>query len=195
MLLSLSIATVYDWPLGELSNKTHSFGQKAASAHCLYNHRVESEYLVFIDIDEVLVPRSAADWASMVASLSAEHPKAGAFVYQSQMFPRNTKSANGSFINRHHLWSLQYLNTVGVFDLYQWSKVLVNTDRTDIVDIHNVRQCYPGYEIINVKPEVGVVHHYRLYDSLITDTYSYQDRYMSRYKESLVRLYRSMFYH
>lgn len=58
--------TAYRWPLGRLSSQTHAFGQKAAYAHCLYSNKYSYKYLAFIDIDEIIVPRTAESWDSMM---------------------------------------------------------------------------------------------------------------------------------
>lgn len=77
LLASLPMVTIYQWRLGELTHKTHAYGQKASNAHCLYNHRAQADYLVYIDIDEVLVPRMHSNWSALVHQLSNEHQDLG----------------------------------------------------------------------------------------------------------------------
>lgn len=77
LLQRLEMVTVYKWRLGDLLKQTHAFAQKAAYAHCLHNHRNKAQYLAFIDIDEVLVPRMHSDWYDMVDFLKEDRPNAG----------------------------------------------------------------------------------------------------------------------
>ncbi|XP_067942204.1 uncharacterized protein [Watersipora subatra] len=42
-----------------------------------------------------------------------------------------------------------------------WSKPLVNTEGTEIVDIHQIRLPRPSYTVIDLDPTIGTVCHYR----------------------------------
>ena len=68
-LASTPMVTIYQWRLGDAFDKTHAFGQKASNAHCLYRHRRHVRYLIYIDIDEVLVPLVDSSWSQMVNRL------------------------------------------------------------------------------------------------------------------------------
>lgn len=52
--------------------------------------------------------------------------------------------------------TLYYIFLAGV-----WSKPLVNTDGTEVVDIHTIRLPRPDYTVFVMNPRIGTVHHYR----------------------------------
>lgn len=122
---------------------------------------------------------------------------AGAMVFQSKLFVRDlltdlqNATATSKFIKDNQILSLSATKTVGVFDLYQWSKVMVDTSRTDVMDIHKVRQMYTGYEALNVKPDIGVVHHYRHYD--ISKDEVMTDNHMNKVIGQLLNSYQKLF--
>ena len=118
-------------------------------------------------------------------------------VFQSKLFPKDatedlpTSAKTQDFIRKNGVVSLSALKTVGLFPLYQWSKVLVDTTRTEIMDIHKVRQMYSGYEVLNVKPDFGVVHHYRHYEE--THSLLSVDNHMSKVMGKLLKTYQHLF--
>ena len=115
----------------------------------------------------------------------------GAAVFQSKLFPKNSPSDAVNDIQKKKLWCLTITRTVGIFNLYEWSKVLIDTSKTDIVDIHKIRQMLPGYTIVNADPTIAAVHHYRYYKY---DPQQLQiDNYMTRYKEDVLKTYDKLF--
>jgi len=85
-----------------------------------------------------------------------------------------------------------YLYTAGV-----WSKPLVNTDGTEIVDIHMIRLPRPGFTPIDLDPSIGTVHHYRAlsHDSLVlaqSPQYNVLKRNTHIYKDQVKQILPSM---
>lgn len=69
--------TLYRWPLDYLVGKVHAYGQKTHNIHCLYSHKAVSRYLLFADIDELLVPTGSKTWSQMMSAVNEAHPSAG----------------------------------------------------------------------------------------------------------------------
>ncbi|XP_067936610.1 uncharacterized protein [Watersipora subatra] len=192
LLESLSMTTVYQWRLESLAAKTHAYGQKASNAHCLYNHRQHAKHLSFIDIDEVLVPKTSDNWSSIVEQ-SFTNQTIGAAVFRCTLFPKNTQTDQPKESEKlqKKYWSLSHIQTVGTFPFYQWSKLLVDTSKTDIVDIHTIRKMLPGYTVVNASSSVAVVHHYR--NHKYSQSKLRKDPYMRNYENRLLNVYHQLF--
>ncbi|KAK3759539.1 hypothetical protein RRG08_045823 [Elysia crispata] len=63
---ALGIFTVVQWPVPD---ESWYFAQMALINDCIYRNRNQSEYVVFTDTDEFVIPRSHMTWHDMVADL------------------------------------------------------------------------------------------------------------------------------
>ncbi|GFN96209.1 hypothetical protein PoB_002271500 [Plakobranchus ocellatus] len=97
---ALGILTVVQWPVPD---ESWYYAQMAVVNDCLYRNRNQSEYVVFSDTDEFIIPRSHMTWHDMVADLFRDPSLTSVFV-------DNTKSpvppAN-SILPRRRLLSVQ----------------------------------------------------------------------------------------
>lgn len=80
---------------------------------------------------------------------------------------------------------------VGVFELYGWSKVMLETSKVDIMDVHNIRQMYPAFTSVNATFQLGLIHHYRDYE--VSADALYKDDYLLRLKHILLYYYKTLF--
>lgn len=120
----------------------------------------------------------------------------GSVIFSSQLFPRNIPSKlsdnqEDTFIASHKIWAMTNREAVGVFELYGWSKVMLETSKVDIMDVHNIRQMYPAFTSVNATFQLGLIHHYRDYE--VSADALYKDDYLLRLKHILLYYYKTLF--
>ena len=73
--LQEGIIKIIQWPGMPFLNTTnntqfsptiHNFGQVVALADCVYRHMFDSQYIAYIDLDEMIVPRDGNSWRSLI---------------------------------------------------------------------------------------------------------------------------------
>ncbi|OCT67013.1 hypothetical protein XELAEV_18038295mg [Xenopus laevis] len=100
------IVDVVEWPIDSylnVSNKWHYsmdpkdigyYGQVAALNDCLYRNMYSSKFVVLIDPDEIILPVKYKDWRTMMEALEADHPQAGVFLFENNVFPKTVSNPN-----------------------------------------------------------------------------------------------------
>jgi len=77
------------------------------------------------------------------------------------------------------------------YPLYQWSKVIIDTQRVDVMDIHKVRTMIPPYQVVNVDPVLASIHHHRRTDDQYDDLG--MDKTANRFVNSIIDYYTKLF--
>ncbi|XP_073468306.1 beta-1,4-galactosyltransferase galt-1-like [Aquarana catesbeiana] len=75
------------------------FGQTAALNDCLYRNMYKSKFILFNDIDEIILPVKDWDWSSLMENLQNKHPDTSVFLIENHIFPNSVK------ISGFDLWS------------------------------------------------------------------------------------------
>lgn len=78
--------TGWQYPEG-LNNEIGYFGQTAALNDCLYRNMYKSKFVLFNDIDEIILPVKDWDWSSLMENLQKKHPDTSVFCIENHVFP------------------------------------------------------------------------------------------------------------
>ena len=68
------------------TNEIHYFGQVVAINDCMYRARLNSRFVVFLDLDEVIVPMQHTNWLDLMSKLSNGQPDTQTFIFPNVFF-------------------------------------------------------------------------------------------------------------
>lgn len=173
---SRGLATIIQWslPLALQINGTdgtseearlHYFGQLVMLNDCLNRNRGASKYVIFQDLDELLIPKNHQSWNDMLNSLPANM---AAFMFRSSFFHLDCPNTglDSNVINeiakpyKAYAFIKQYREE-RIFGRSVRSKYIVDPLQVQVVGVHNVWKFRKGGKSYHVPPEVALVHHYR----------------------------------
>ena len=172
----------------------HYYGQLAALNDCLYRDRHKTKYIAFIDIDEFIIPKRDDDytWSEMLKHL----PSVSSYGFRNVFFRRNLDSLQpGSDYNKaarkYRLITLAKVQRDKfIFPMFWRSKLIVNPKKVETIGIHNIWEFKPGEEFsdtLTIAEDIGLLHHYRFWNSTETSSESVVDRGALKYKEELIK--------
>ena len=161
---SIGFVETIQWTLPFHQKYIWNHGQSLAANDCLYRHMVDIDYLAFLDIDEILVPRNSdKTLGQLVHNLeSIDMPDADSvsgFTFRSTFFdPEFSKYAE-----YNEAKAAVRTNRTARFSHFR-NKVLVRPARVFEVGIHHISRSWPdynNYSVAKVDPNVAAIHHYR----------------------------------
>lgn len=164
----------------------HYFGQLAALNDCLFRHR-SSEFIVFTDLDELIVPRKHDTWDEMVVTLESNGPN-DVFTFLCTFFRTEWPDYDESFDNKivaqkYRLMTLLKVNREPqILSAHARSKFIVRPAKITAVGIHNVWSRLDGSREVIVDPSVGLLHHYRNWGKP-EDTQRLSDPYLHKFAQ------------
>lgn len=172
------------WPPDpKVSPEIHYFGQMAALNDCLYRNLLRSRFIVFTDLDEVIVPRVDDTWLKMISRVTDDWFKTSFELNNREMFPGSYLVQNTFFrldwddvpFTEGNVHGEQALKLMTLRKLkrektvYLWyvrSKYIVWSKMTVTVAIHSVLEYIDDLKVnvVCVEREHALVHHYRVWD-------------------------------
>jgi len=180
---------IIDWRLPEaVASAMWYHGQSLAIQDCLYRQMASSQYVIFNDIDEFLVPHGhqLTNWTHLVAAL--DRPLSCAFQFASAFFQPAAMPA--SVDNKHaDLMTMRSTERSQHFSSIR-TKCMVRPYDVFEAGIHHISKPIWAHLTVNrVDTEVAFLHHYRkcvaLYGMNCAGTVD--DRTIRRYFDDLVR--------
>ena len=127
-------------------------GQSLAINDCLYRSRLNFEYVLFSDLDEILIPKSNHyNWKSVIEAIKSDN--ASGYSFKSAYFDLDRDSA---FMSLNSIRTLEFSP--------KRNKVMVHPERVFEMGIHHVSSSIPGhvtYGVYHVPESVAFIHHYR----------------------------------
>ncbi|KAL3860131.1 hypothetical protein ACJMK2_010296 [Sinanodonta woodiana] len=169
------------WPPSYTPVEIHYFAQLAALNDCFYRNRLKSQYIVFIDLDEFIVPRSndTYSWDAMLRLL----PNSSVYRFRNTFFRKEWPSLNLSdpkYIDllktqnsivtpskidaakKYGLVTLLKLQREDkIFPIGSRSKQIVHSSAIETIGIHHVCLMKPNQIVHVVNEDVALLHHYR----------------------------------
>lgn len=156
-------------PASETSQIIWNHGQLLAIQHCLYANMANFDWLLFIDIDEMLIPQTAETWQAMLSQVEARfhsqfpHKPLAGISFQSAFFQQDfqTQITNSisyfQYLHRTRQTSSQrfkmFVQPFWVFELgiHHLSKPIseeAGLVRAGLGDglVHHYRKCVPDYD-------------------------------------------------
>lgn len=175
-----NILRIAPWPkLFKRYNPAHYYGEILSIHDCLYRSLSWIEYLVFIDQDELIIPRNTFTWREMIKSLPrsdgymflntyylaktapADHklPKARKATNKLLKGNTNTNTANTESCRDVHYFSKLYRSGCN-FVPHRRSKVIIRVSSIKNLDIHAIPRCNKA-NVHVVSNSVSTLFHYR----------------------------------
>ncbi|XP_030621063.1 uncharacterized protein LOC115804693 [Chanos chanos] len=103
------ILEVVQWPINQFLNPSpgwnfkehkgdlHYYGQLVTLNECIYRNMYQSKYVLLNDIDEIIMPYKHTSLPLLMEKLQEEQPKAGVFLIENHIFPKNQFEDSGKF--------------------------------------------------------------------------------------------------
>lgn len=160
--------------------EVHYYGQLAALNDCLYRNMLVSRFVVFTDLDELVVPRGGhATWAEVLEAATRKelgNPPfdrtqafPGAYVIQNTFFRSDwgddSRASRDPVVRELNLRTLLKTNReTTIYPWYSRSKCIVWTKAVFTVGIHAVTGFIDDHRVVVVRVDAAdaLVHHYRL---------------------------------
>ncbi len=162
---------IIDWPnMFHEKEPIHYYGEILAIHDCLYRNMYAFDYLVFVDLDEVLIPKRHEDWKTMLQEIDRPYIDSFIFVntvYMQSVSPSNTavESQTTTLSNCDQNIVPQYFThfdrSVCEFPHFQRSKLIIKPELILDLNIHSV--CTRLYDTTHylVPTSSASSHHYR----------------------------------
>ena len=170
----------------------HYLGQVASMTDCLYTNFYSAKYIVYLDLDEFIIPRreSLHNWSELIKI----QPKRCAYILRCTVFRVSDGYTELRFEGKDS--ALKYkLNSLLVHSRQNYtfgskdrSKFILQTDCMEVVGVH-LLQKYRTEEPseMTIEPRDALLHHYREgYPLFVRRGASSVDSYMTRYAKDLI---------
>lgn len=147
----------------------HFHGQIVQFNDCFQRNKRKAQYLLFNDIDEVIVPNQTNNYKEFLENYSTLHPNAQVFVFRNYYFDSKpaislTRALSDIDIDENELFFMKNHRRVPTYRPIPWptyrTKYIVKTAGIDSVGIHTAYPKY-GHQDVIVNPTDGFLHHYR----------------------------------
>ena len=156
-------------PAGQTNTEIHYYGQVGALNDCLYRNMYRSRFIVYTDLDEMIVPREHRNWLDMLGSLSEDPENVASYIFKNTFF-RSDWNVDRLGGNNSLAVSLQLKTLLvtereqAIWPWFQRSKIIVNPRKVGWVGVHMIMTSIPGshLESLNVRSNDALLHHYRL---------------------------------
>ena len=163
------IFEIVNWALPV--RNVHYYGQDVVNNDCLYRNMFVSRYIIFTDLDEIMIPKNHTDLLSFIKSVESEHVNAGSMLFRNVFFCTNSDwkpdiagLPESAEVLKYDITPL--LRVIRDKEEFFWtrrSKQIVISDRVWAVRIHLIdRDMFRrGFKVHLVNSEDGLLHHYR----------------------------------
>ena len=186
-----ALADVVQWKLPAHAD-VHYLGQVVSMTDCLYRNFHSSKYIVYLDLDEFIIPRreSIHNWSELLQV----QPKRCAYILRCTVFPVADGYTDSQFEGKES--AIKYkLNTLlthsrqnYIFGSKDRSKFILQTDCMEVVGVH-LLQKYRTEESseMTIDPSDALLHHYREgYPLFVRRGASSVDSFMTKFAKELI---------
>lgn len=183
-------ADVIQWPLPRSSQTQHGyidvyyFAQVASYADCLQRYLDRSEYIAFLDMDEILVPRAADKWQGLL-HVHGNRSLIFRNAFYRIEWPKDTTYSNDTRIVSYNIRTLLCtLREQKIWPGGARSKYIVRTRDLCTPGIHTPMFCNRGGRSTILPESHGLLHHYRSWENPSV-TGSVRDPFMFKYRNMI----------
>lgn len=197
-----TIVSVIDWNLPEnlstITDQIWYHGQVLAIQDCLYQNMAAFDFLLFMDLDEMLVPQIADDWQQMLKDIfsSVDQNTIAALSFKSAFF--DLSSVSEDLGNSMYFQYLQRTRSVSKVH----KKLIVQPMFVFELGIHHLSKALAqGYGTIDVSPKQALLHHYnkcaniRVYEPSMKCFTTVKDKRILKYQDKLTNLSQQVITH
>ncbi|XP_067668802.1 beta-1,4-galactosyltransferase galt-1-like [Haliotis asinina] len=178
----------------------HYHGQIASVRDCFYRNMHTSDYIVFKDLDEILLPYKHRTWQQLLDSLLERNSRAGAFIFRNSFLHKlgpdvidGMRSADIQIAKIFGLYMLLKRQRQTVIWKYNLrAKFIVNPMRVHNVEIHEVKDIMKGYTREVVNESLGLLFHYKQFTDAKIKTV--KDSAATRYGHELIERVKKIYH-
>ncbi|KAM9324229.1 glycosyltransferase family 92 protein F13G3.3-like [Gastrophryne carolinensis] len=148
----------------DAANQIGYYGQTVALNDCLYRNMYRSQYVVFNDFDEVILPRKHKDWNDMMEALENTYPNNAVFLIENHYYPNNVMDPNFHFAFPTNIPGVNILELIHYEpeqpNVYNNHKMIVNPREVVQMSVHFVLKALKGN--VDVPNDIAGLHHNRI---------------------------------
>jgi len=169
------------WPTTNRSDIIRSNLQPMMIVDCQYRLQRYSKYVVFIDIDELIVPRSAMDktWSDMIDHVSCPFRPQLFGARQLWFFKRSPQVENTNLITQDVMIRHTFIENFPNRSKYIADTTLLETKAS----VHSVFEGSENCTCV-IPPKIGALHHYKQH---VSYNETVRDDVMAKYKMELIK--------
>ncbi|XP_075691183.1 uncharacterized protein LOC142659196 [Rhinoderma darwinii] len=168
------------------------YGQMSTLNDCLYKNMYRSKYVVFNDLDEIILPFEDMTWDSMMERLQRENPDVGVFMFESHIFPQ-TAVVDGNFPGVSSWKDVPGFNLLNHvqrepirLNVFNGRKMIVDPRKVIQTSVHSVLKSYG--KSLNVPQQTALIYHCRgPHQPNLNRSLLINDQTIWKYNVSLIR--------
>ena len=175
-----------DWKLHNPTKRIGVNGQLCTINDCFYRNLRRSKYIMFVDLDEIIVPHEKTNLKEMMESLSMEGSVTQYRFYNS-FWHDIGELVPGGFKYIERSIPIHFRRTYRTKDCPSTirHKNIIRTKNAVRIGVHHVYKMRRGERRYQVPESVGLMHHYRTPDYAY-DEEKIEDDIMSRYIDQVM---------
>lgn len=183
------------WRLYNPDLRIANYGQLATIQDCLYRYLRRAQYIVFIDLDELIIPHKHATLSKMMSHLNERQTNVTQYRFYNSFWHNVGKPVLGAKkyttvklkLPVHFRRTNRTKNCPPTIRYKNIVKV-----RTAVrVGIHHVFQMKEGETVYQVPEEIGLMHHYRTPDYAFEEE-QVEDMVMAKYANQVMLRLKSL---
>ena len=169
---------IVEWNLSkqDIAN-SHYYAESVCITDCLYRNMYRVKYLVFTDLDEIIVPQKHRNWGEMMLAIDRKNISAFVFSHTAFVRPKKQDSQLDTFLATGK-WTCNNKDRISQEQLplyilhnyrsppYPYFKGQVTTRRKALVKPEYIRSMGihspHSKQLQLVSPDVGLLYHYRV---------------------------------
>lgn len=169
----------------------HYHGQLAALLDCFYRNFKKFHYILFLDLDEILVPRR---WNNLPQTLNniPRIENSCALIFQNVFFHNmdyNNSDRNDQKSFMDDIKCLSHVNREKIIWQHgKRSKYIANTRYLEIPGVHTPLKCIKNEKAIDINTTMAFLHHYRWWTNKISLKSTFVDDYLFKFKQKIIDL-------
>ncbi|XP_044124979.1 uncharacterized protein LOC122919855 [Bufo gargarizans] len=139
------------------------YGQLAALNDCMYRNMYKSRYVIFNDVDEIILPRHNTTWDEMMEVLEKTYPDKAAYLVENHYYPKNITVPNFQTAFPKNVPGTNILQLIyyepEIPNGFNGRKMIVNPREVIQVLVHSVLKAYK--KRVFVPNDIVSLHHGR----------------------------------
>ena len=178
-----------DWKIYNPDFRISYNGQLATANDCFYRYLRRAKYIIFIDLDELIIPHSTATLGDMMRLTRLSKLKNitmyrfyNSFWHESPISPVNDTNLSTEELPIHFRRLKRTKNPPET----KRYKNIIRTETAVRIGIHNVYSMKKGHKFYPVPEDIGLMHHYRTPDYARNEE-QLTDKIMSRYFSTVMK--------
>ena len=176
------------WHIDNPMNRIGNNGQIGSTMDCLYRYLRRAKYILFLDMDELIIPHNTNSLFDMMKLIGNENVTQ--YRFYNSFWHDVGKIVNGTKNNLNKIDSevlpihFKRTNRTKNCESTRRYKNIIKTEGAIRVGIHKVYKMKKGQRRFEVPVHVGLMHHYRTPDYAI-DEEQFEDMIMSQYADEV----------